>query len=375
MELGRSGAVEQRSRLRRGVAAPARHGARTDVDHVRVRPIAAGVRAQSLTPVRVERSPTVLFRSDDGGTNWQQLSIGSIDTGGTGVMRLLAVSPTDPDVVFLRAERPGKSAVYRSGDAGATFIEVVSLPETVRAFAIRRDGATVIAGTVYSGVRISSDGGMTWTEPTEQPQMACVGERGDGTLFACGANGAPDFFMVGRSTDGMTWNRVARLADIDAPVDCPAGTVQHDTCEQIQWEPLCRIGLPPCAPPPAVDAGVTEPARDCEGGCCSSQGSVAALFLLPLLWCFPRRSRPSIEMAAEVVFQLVGEARLHRTAKRARRAWRLERDSATHARALFAQRQDLAEHVEYARDAQRDAGADRVFVDVGAGHVLSAEAP
>jgi hypothetical protein len=89
--------------------------------------------------------------------------------------------------------------------------------------------------------------------------------------------------MIGSSADGMTWQPVARLIDIDAPVECPAGTAQHDMCEALAWELLCRdLGLPPCAPEPVVDAGEIRPPEVCEG-CCCSHASMAGLLLLPIV--------------------------------------------------------------------------------------------
>jgi hypothetical protein len=232
------------------------------------------------------RRPLAL-RSSNGGASWEPVSIDTIDTGTSGDIRLLGVSPVDPDLVFLRADQPGESAVYRSEDGGATWSNVLSMAESVRAFVVRRDGTTAIAGTVYNGVRISTDGGITWDEPATQPEMACVAERSDGALFACGSNWDPDFFMLGRSQDAMQWEPLFRAIDIDGPLECPAGTPQHDVCAQLTWLTLCAdLQLPPCAEPLTPDAGTSttspEPAPRGCGGCSHAGGMGLAFVLFPI---------------------------------------------------------------------------------------------
>lgn len=232
---------------------------------------------------RILPSESRLVRSTDGGATWTDLPVDSIDVGERGWVRLLAVSPTDPDLVFVRAERPTGDVVYRSADGGATWTQVLVMDDSIRALVVRRDGASVIAGTIYGGVRLSSDGGVTWTEPAQQPQMACAGERADGALFTCGSNGQPDEFMVGRSTDAITWQPVLRASAVTAPLECPSGTAQS-TCAGLAWLQLCTdLGLPPCR---QVDAGPMPIPRveNDEGGCgCSSSGALAAA-LIPLFW-------------------------------------------------------------------------------------------
>ena len=237
---------------------------------------------------RILPSEPRLIRSNDGGASWTDLPVESIETGESGSIRLLAVSPTEPDLVFVRAERGTEDGLYRSADGGATWTEVLTMDGSIRALVVRSDGSSVIAGTIYGGVRVSSDGGVTWTEPAQQPQMACAHERADGTLFTCGANWDPDGFMVGKSPDAMTWQPVLRASGVTAPLECPSGTVQ-ERCAGLAWLQLCTdLGLAACR---SVDAGpVPGPSVDtADGGCgCSSSGAMAAA-LAPIFW--RRRAR------------------------------------------------------------------------------------
>lgn len=222
--------------------------------------------------------PGVLaHRSDDGGMSWTPLSLTGIGFGNNPQLRFEGVLPSNPDVVFVRAinaNAPLGDAIYRSVDAGVSFTKVLDSQDTINAFAIREDGS-MIAGTINDGVYVSTDGGDSWNRPATQPLMACVTERDDGKLFACGANWDPDQFTLGSSGDAMTWTKVVRFSEIAGPLSCAPGTVQYDTCEAKLWPSLreqfgigkadagANMGDP--------DASVTAPPEN--GGCCDSGSS------------------------------------------------------------------------------------------------------
>ena len=126
---------------------------------------------------RVERKPwtivsggpageTGLYKTTDGGDHWAKLSkglptslIGKIDVD---------MARSNPRRVFVILEAPGKQAgVYRSDDAGTTFVQVSSEPElTARPFyftyvdADPKDENTVWVNNLR--LHKSSDGGRTW---------------------------------------------------------------------------------------------------------------------------------------------------------------------------------------------------------------------
>jgi MYXO-CTERM domain-containing protein len=108
--------------------------------------------------------------------------------------------------------------------------------------------------------------------------MACVGERSDRTLLACGANWSPDNFALGRSSDGAAWSKIFRFVELAGPLSCPAGTIQHDVCEVVLWRTLqSQLGIPDA---PVADAGTAVPA---PGGCgCAASGAGAAAVGLAL---------------------------------------------------------------------------------------------
>src|SRR5206468_3456879 len=140
-----------------------------------------------------------------------------------------------------------------------------------------------------------SDGGMTWTKVTSPKplKMACVTERSDGVLFACGANWNPDNMAIARSTDGLTWTKVMRFVEISDQFQCPA-TSKHATMCGPLWDGTKMqfgIGVADAGPvTPDAHTGDSEtapPGKGC-GGCGVSLGLV--LFVLP---CRRRRKQPA----------------------------------------------------------------------------------
>jgi photosystem II stability/assembly factor-like uncharacterized protein len=232
----------------------------------------------------------LLRRSLDGGKTWEELPVDDFTFGLRPDLFVMGVSPTDPDLVFARAERARRNigdTLYRSEDGGLTWTLVAEFADTISAFLIRADGETVFAGSVracpeditdagvpvHGCVRKSPDRGVTWERPAEQPRLACIGERGDGTLFGCGANWDPDNFALGRSSDGETWEKVYRVSETTGPLECPQGGEQAE-CAVSLWPGLCMmfgICTASDAGSPAQDAGrEVEPRSD--GGCCRVSG-------------------------------------------------------------------------------------------------------
>ena len=260
-------------------------------------------------------------------TQWQNLPLDDINFGEANpFFYLVGVSPTNPDVLFGRAEAvvpPIGDALYRSDDGGESWTKVLEFQQTMNAFVIRNDGQTVIAGstrpcageepsTDKGCVQISTAGGVegSWEAADAQPQMYCLGERSDGKLFSCGYNFAPDYFAVGSSDTGDSWDTVFRFAAFedspgeDAPLVCPSDTVQAQTCAAMQWPTTAcldlQLDLPMCVradagPSAATDAGGDGGDGD-GGGCCRASGAAptgralpALLLVIGLMWMRRRR--------------------------------------------------------------------------------------
>jgi hypothetical protein len=243
-----------------------------------------------------------LRRSDDGGATWQAMPLDEVALGSTPVVHVMAIDPQRADVVYLRstaAVPPVGDKLYRSTDGGATFTEVLSLSEPLHGVAVH-DGKTIAAAGT-GGAYESIDGGP-FVRVAGSPNLSCVEPRGDGALFACGANWEPDFFAAARSTDGRDWKKIVRFAEMTGPLSCPAGTVQSDTCELTMWPSLReQFGATGPAPAcPAMEEPPMPPRASSNGGCCDGGGGPGAAMLtaigavlaaLGLSRRQPRRSR------------------------------------------------------------------------------------
>jgi hypothetical protein len=184
-----------------------------------------------------------LSRTDDG-VSWAESPLANVELGPTATTYVRAVSPTDPDTFFLVSEAAVNTVgdeLYRSTDGGATLQKVFSSPNQRILDVVIVDDQRVLVALGAAGSFESTDGGATfhelgnWQDPQSRPpQLQCVGKRGS-ELFGCGANWVPDYKALAHSADGATWQKQFRFVEIAGPVDCPAGTPEHDLCEPL-WD-------------------------------------------------------------------------------------------------------------------------------------------
>jgi MYXO-CTERM domain-containing protein len=243
-----------------------------------------GYRVAEALPDGGTVPPTaVFFRSDDHGVTWNELALATIEFGTQPWFRVEAVAEDNPDVLLGRAQGANNALgdiLYRSTDGGVSFTEVLRTEDMIRAVVIRHNGEFV-AGTLSDGVHRSADGGNNWTR-TEDPDMCCVGEDSAGMMYACGANWEPDFFALGKSMDGSTWDKVVRFSEIAGAYSCPSGTVQRDVCEAKRWPAMCEM----FGCNRVLDAAPTPDARPGGGGgrgCCQSADGPTDSLVLGLL--------------------------------------------------------------------------------------------
>ena len=221
-----------------------------------------------------------VYRTVDGGAKWEAMPTGDFALGNQPLLLIDGVDPTDPQIVYARSVRavaPVGDRLYRSTDGGAHWTAVLDTPKPIDGVAVRADGNVVVGtagnpdpqserGCIYR----SSDRGVTFGACESGPQLACLGERGDGTLFGCGANFEPDFFALGRSRDATSWSKVMRFNEMAGPLQCPKGTAQKDLCERMYWPAIAtQFGVMG-----AGDAGLETPTGG--GGCCDAGGCDAA---------------------------------------------------------------------------------------------------
>lgn len=233
----------------------------------------------------------LLYRQDPEGWTAVPFSFGSESQ-----LRLLGVSPVDPNLVFARINGDRMDTVLRSDDAGVSWTGGPEFPGDVSTFVAWPDGE-VFLGSRYEGSLRSLDNGLTWTRNSERlttPATNCGALAPNGEFWACGANWDPDRFAYGRSTDrGATWTKIMRFNEIMDPLDCPDGSSQDELCEAAFDSMVCAtfncegVDAAPAPPDsgPRVDGG--DPGANGGGGGCGCGVALAGLLVLP----FQRRRR------------------------------------------------------------------------------------
>jgi hypothetical protein len=263
------------------------------------------------TGYKVANTPTAyLYASDDGGTQWTPSPLANVMFAATPVLLVKAVDPANPDIVFMSsigANPPSGDRLYRSSDGGVTWAEVLATSATIHNVIIK-DQTVTVATQVQSTMALmggpafqSTNRGVDFTELSNAPQLACVAARPDGTMLGCGANWEPDFKAVARSLDkGASWTKVWRFVEIAGAVQCPAGTIEHDTCDVMLWDcPSCMTDLKRQfgAKGPACGSSSTDVAGDTTAkkptGCCDAgaSGPAAAMWTIVVGLLLLRRRR------------------------------------------------------------------------------------
>jgi photosystem II stability/assembly factor-like uncharacterized protein len=250
----------------------------------------------------------LLFRSDDAGDTWTQLPTTQLATMPNSTIEIAGISYTDPNVVFARVKLADNSisdAIYRSTDAGATWTLILTKSSSI-SFLVRRQTGELVAATQTLGAVRSTDNGATWIDLVSPPHINCLAENSAREVWACtqnygGVQSMSDGAGIMKSTDLATWTPVLRYQDIKAPVACPDGTPQRQSCDLELWCGLCsqlgcQSGRPECAPVTGPDAGGVGGGGGGKGCCESSVTAAPGALLLVIgvgvvLLRRPRRRR------------------------------------------------------------------------------------
>ena len=106
-----------------------------------------------------------LYRSDDGGTNWQRSTTDS-RIRGSGYFSRVFIDPQNPDVVYI-----AQTSLYRSSDGGRTFLAYKGAPGGDDNHALWIDPANSERMIMASdqGATISMDTGKSWSSWYNQP--------------------------------------------------------------------------------------------------------------------------------------------------------------------------------------------------------------
>ncbi len=224
----------------------------------------------------------MVIRSGDSGATWNELTF---DSGGDAY--IAGVDQTTPDRVYLRIDGEVKDTLLFSDNGAQSFATILDAPELL-GFAVAPDGQHVAAGGPGFGVfRAGRDHAFT---KIADLSVRCLTWT-NAALYAC-ATDPVDGFALARSTEGLGFSPLLRLADLE-PLSCPSTSTTGAVCPPF-WPEISRAIKPPTdagidAAADAVAESAPSDATAAGGGCgCqttrgSGQGPFAGLSLMVAL--------------------------------------------------------------------------------------------
>jgi photosystem II stability/assembly factor-like uncharacterized protein len=246
------------------------------------------------------RRPTV-YRSDDGGATWTGFGVTLPEVNRT--LFILAVSPTDPDLVVMKANigrgLEGPERLYRSEDGGETWEEILS--ETlIPSAAFNEDGSTLwVAAQGTNSLYRSDDDARTLVPVETTLTVNCVETRGN-DLWLCTENFLDGAAIHISDDSGASFRPMLDFQrDITGIAACAEGTPTPLACEAPLDDLVRDLGLADLGMFP--DGGMSPmqpiPSTPPEGCGCAVPGSIAAdgkvlgLFVALALALLGRRRR------------------------------------------------------------------------------------
>ena len=200
----------------------------------------------------------VLRRSDDGGVTWSTLPIAGTDS--SHVPYLSAVSPSNPDVLYVRVQGSDDDVLLQSLDGGKSWQERLRGRAMMAGFALSPDGSQIAIGfgrpllprqkTVIDcsllGVWIASTQDFLFSRvPGLNGSVHCLTWTNHG-LYACTGHKDHGFALA---VSGDAGNSFVPLMELDAVAGlqaCPPTSAVASQCAE-PWLRLCPIVGKPCA--------------------------------------------------------------------------------------------------------------------------------
>jgi hypothetical protein len=237
---------------------------------------------------------STLYRRD--GESWQELPATGVVTSAIPKLEVAAVDPADRDTLYVISRAQYDDHLYRSSDAGTTFVEVLAPHANIHDVVIHDGSVYATTMLKYPNPNVlidvgdipyvSRDNGKQFAPLAGAPNLACLGIAPDGTPIGCAWNWEPDFKALA-IFDGANWSKLWRFVEIAGPVECT-----NHACEA-EWTQL-QIDLmpsgPSCGSLATSDAGTEIPPPP-GGGCCSASGDPLGLVWALAFVVLHRRKR------------------------------------------------------------------------------------
>jgi hypothetical protein len=230
-----------------------------------------------------------VLASDDGGRNFEDHEL-ELDASELRAF-VSTVDAADPERLFVRTQSRDSitpERLLRSEDGGKSFQTVLEAPGPLKL--VLGDNGEAWAGSATGLFRSSDHGGTFEPVPTENlSRIGCLALHA-GALYVCGLKGLEFGVLVSRN-GGVTFDWFLRFPEVTARVDCPASSDEATRCgaafEDWSREQLSAGGGS------AVPIPEPSPAGDAEGGCHfqAARGRATELLLPALfaLWACSRR--------------------------------------------------------------------------------------
>ncbi len=158
-----------------------------------------------------------LAHSADAGKTWTRTMLAK--NLNAWVLRILAVDPQHPEIVYLRSSTSTADELVRYDQHTGQATRLLSLPSRMTAF-LQRSNGTLLVGMFGARGFVSHDGGKSFADWPNVPHLRGLGERA-GKLYAV-ADNTLDGYAVAESTDeGASWRPLLNFDDLHALASCP----------------------------------------------------------------------------------------------------------------------------------------------------------
>ena len=199
--------------------------------------------------MRTSAGAPLLARSADAGAHFTVNDLGA--SLGTGLLRIIAVDPQDPNRVLMRFLGTDNQSLALTVDGGTSATKPVTINGDFNSFTRLPSGTILVGGVVEFSTRPglfrSHDRGTTFEMVANPPAIRALSQRG-GKVYGA-ADNFGDGYALGTSTDeGTTWQALMTYAEVKAINPCLKAYCQT-TCEaevmvSLWTEDVCSADVP-----------------------------------------------------------------------------------------------------------------------------------